>query len=172
MSGAFEEHHRGSTWWRCARWLTAVGFFIFAANGVAHSFTETQAESGARIYQHQCGRCHKPNGEGKDDSYRGLRAPELIGGTALPCKPRALQKLRMSDFRTVKDVYEFVSATMPADQPASLSAEEYWNVLAFILQRNGTTADNKRLTATTSREITLRSECAPGSAAVAHEAQL
>ena len=170
MSGTFGEDHHRSGWW-CTRWLTAVGFFIIAANGVAHSFTESQADSGARIYQHQCARCHGPNGEGKDDSYKGLRAPELIGGTALPCTPRTFQKIRTSDFRTVKDVYEFVSATMPADQPASLSAEEYWNVLAFILQRNGTTADATRLTDTASRQITLHSQCVPASAAVGHEAQ-
>ncbi len=168
MSGTSVQDHHHWTWRRCTDWLTTVGFLVIAANGVAYSFTDTQADSGARIYQHQCARCHGPNGEGKDDSYKGLRAPELISATALPCKPRTFQKIRTGDFRTVKDVYEFASATMPADQPASLSAEEYWNVLAFILQRNGTTADGKRLNEATSRQITLHSECAPAAAVVAH----
>lgn len=167
MSGTSVEGHL-----RCRRrrtcLLTAVGFLVIAANGVAYPFTVTQADSGARVYQHQCARCHGPNGEGKDDSYRGLRSPELIGATALPCNPRAFQKIRTSDFRTVKDVYEFVSATMPADQPASLSAEEYWNVVAFILQRNGRAADDQRLNDGVSRQITLHSDCLPAAAAVTH----
>lgn len=171
MSGTVVAGNRRCRWRRRARGLTAVGAFVIAAQGVAYSFTETQANSGALIYQHQCARCHGANGEGKDDSYRGLRAPELIGTTALPCNPRTFEKIRTSDFRTVMDVYEFVSAIMPADQPASLPAEDYWNVLAFILERNGTAADNTRLNETASRQIALHSECVPTSAALAHEPQ-
>ena len=166
MNRTFVVDHHRCRLWRCVC-LTA-GILVFAANGIAYSFTGIQADSGAHVYQHQCARCHGPNAEGKDDSYRGLRSPELIGATALPCKPRAFQKIRTGNFRTAKDVYEFVSATMPADQPASLSAEEYWNVVAFILQRNGTAANDQRLNDASSRQITLHSECAPAAAAAAH----
>ncbi|MFN8627858.1 MAG: cytochrome c [Candidatus Binatia bacterium] len=169
MSATCGKGHRRSGWWAVPGWLTAVGLCIVVASGVAQAFTQSQADSGEHIFEHQCARCHGPKGEGKDDSYRGLRAPELIGPTALPCKPRAFQKLRTNDFRTLKDVYEFSSTTMPADQPASLSAEEYWNVLAFIRERNGATANNQRLTDTTSRQITLHADCA--ATAAAHGAQ-
>jgi hypothetical protein len=51
-------------------------------------------------------------------------------------------------------VYEFISAAMPADQPASLEAEQYWNVLAFVLQSNGTPVDGTQLNDTSSEQIT------------------
>ncbi len=135
---------------------------VAATGGLAFAFTLTQAQSGKRIYAQQCARCHGPNGEGKDDSYRGLRAPELIGPTALPCMPRPFQKIRQHAFRTVKDVYEFVSATMPADQPASLEAEQYWNVIAYVLQANGKTPDDSRISAASSAQIVLHADCAAG----------
>ena len=52
-------------------------------------------------------------------------------------------------------MYEFISAAMPAEQPASLEAEQYWNVLAFVLQSNGAPVDGKRLNDTSSEQITL-----------------
>jgi len=56
-------------------------------------------------------------------------------------------------------VYEFISAAMPAEQPASLEAEQYWNVLAFVLQSNGAPVDGKRLNDTSSEQITLHTDC-------------
>ncbi len=132
---------------------------LLTVSAALYGFTELQAQSGARIFTRQCARCHGDNGEGKDNSYRGLRAPALIGPTALPCKPRPFQKLRAHDFRTVKDVYDFVSATMPADQPASLAAEQYWDVLAYVLQRNHAAADQTRLDGRSSRGVTLHADC-------------
>ncbi|HVO24044.1 MAG TPA: c-type cytochrome [Candidatus Margulisiibacteriota bacterium] len=147
--------------WR-VRYLTAVPFLVAAASGVAYSFTQPQADSGARIYKHQCARCHGDSGEGKDDSFKGLRAPELIGATALPCLPRPFQKIRQHAFRTVKDIYDFVSATMPADQPASLEAEQYWDVIAYVLQANGKPPDNIRISAASSAQIVLHADCTAG----------
>ncbi len=140
---------------------------LLTASAAGYGFTELQAQSGARIFTRQCARCHGDNGEGKDNSYRGLRAPELIGPTALPCKPRPFQKLRTHDFRTLKDVYDFASATMPADEPASLSAEEYWDVLAYVLQRNHAAPDQTRLDGRSSTEVTLHADCGAAIAPVA-----
>ena len=143
---------------------TAVGRFATAAIlagalvavvDSSSAFTLAQAQDGARVYARQCARCHGPKGEGKDAAFNGLRAPEVIGAGALPLKPRPSQQLRKTEFRTAKDVYEFVSATMPADQPAILSAEEYWGVIAFILEKNGTVSDEKPLTDASSALITL-----------------
>ncbi len=144
-----------------------VCFVLLTVSAAGYGFTESQAQSGARIFARQCARCHGDNGEGKDNSYRGLRAAELIGATALPCKPRPFQKLRAHDFRTVKDVYDFVSATMPADEPASLSADEYWDVLAYVLQRNHAAADETRLDGRSSPGVTLHADCGSPIAPVA-----
>jgi cytochrome c len=151
--------------------FSLVGVALFASQTRAYAFTEVQARTGTRIYAQQCARCHGTYLEGKDNAYRGLRAPTLLGSSALPCQPRAYQKLRQQPFRTLRDVYAFVSATMPAEQPASLSAGEYWDVLAFILQANGIAADGTRLDEAAGRQFTLHNECSPATAAVARQGQ-
>ncbi|HLK10949.1 MAG TPA: cytochrome c [Candidatus Binatia bacterium] len=121
----------------------------------AWGFTAAQVQAGARTYQRQCARCHGPDGQGKDAAFKGLRAPELIGAGALPVEPRAYQRLRRQKFRTAKDVYDFVSATMPADQPAILSGDEYLGVVAYLLARNGTAPDGTPLTVASSAATAL-----------------
>jgi len=127
--------------------------------GTAHAFTQDQAHAGARTFKRQCARCHGVDGSGKDNQYKGLRAPELIGAGALPCQPRPFQKIRKDNFRTPKDIYDYVSAAMPADQPAILDADEYWDVVAYLLQANGRVADAMLLDATSAAQIVLHPDC-------------
>jgi cytochrome c len=136
-----------------------------------HAFTAQQVQSGARTYRRQCARCHGTNGEGKDNAFKGLRAPELIGPKALPCSPRPFQKLRTHAFRTVRDVYAFVSALMPADQPAILDADEYWDVIAYLLQANGRTADDTRLDAASGAQVVLHPDCSSANSPIPEQAQ-
>jgi mono/diheme cytochrome c family protein len=131
-----------------ASWLAAFG-----QSGAAFAFTDAQAKAGAETFQLQCARCHGPNGEGLDNIYHGLRAPELIGPNAFPVDPRAYQKLRHFDFHNVRDIYEFASASMPADQPASLSGDVYWDVISYLLEANGISSDGKPLDESTAAEI-------------------
>jgi hypothetical protein len=84
-----------------------------------------------------------------------MTAPPLIGPAALPLDPRSYQKMRHFQFRNVRDVYEFASAVMPADQPASLSAEDYWNAIAFLLSANGVPVNGKLLTENDAAEMSL-----------------
>ncbi len=147
-----------------ARVVVTASVILFATTNNVWAFTDNQARGGENIYKHQCARCHGDHGEGKDDSFKGLRAPELIGPSALPCKPRLFQKIRQHDFGTVKDVYDYVSATMPADQPASLESAQYWNVLAYTLHSNGKTADGVRLDAASSAQMLLHPDCPPTAA--------
>ena len=60
----------------------------------------------------------------------------------------------------MKDVYDFASANMPADQPGSLEPEQYWNVLAFLLQADGQAPNTTRLDDATGAQVALPKECA------------
>ena len=44
---------------------------------------------------------------------------------------------------------------MPADQPASLSGEAYWDVIAYLLQANGIRSDGKPLNESTAAETPI-----------------
>jgi cytochrome c len=155
-------HQASSGWTRRITWHRGIvlGAVLTAAAVPAHAFTAAQVQAGTRTYKRQCARCHGVNGEGKDNAFKGLRAPELIGPGALPCQPRAFQKLRTHPFRTAQDVYAFVSSAMPADQPAILDEGEYWDVIAYLLQARGSAADGTPLDATSSAHVVLHADCA------------
>jgi cytochrome c len=118
-------------------------------------FTQEQVAKGAETFRLQCARCHGPDGQGIADIYKGLTAPPLIGPGSLPEQPRAYQRVRHYDFQNIRDVYEFASSVMPLDQPASLYPEDYWNVLAYILDGNGMQSDNTPLNAESAAKISI-----------------
>jgi polar amino acid transport system substrate-binding protein len=128
---------------------------LLALVGSAQAFTAEQADKGREVFRLQCARCHGPDGQGISNIYKGMTAPPLVGPAALPLNPRAYQKMRHFQFRTVRDVYEFASAVMPADQPASLSAEDYWNAIAYMLSANGVPVDGKLLTEDDAADLSL-----------------
>jgi mono/diheme cytochrome c family protein len=135
--------------------LVALATTVFCP--VAAAYTREQLDNGAWVYRRQCARCHGGDGQGKDDAWKGLRAPELIGAGALPVDPRPYQQIRRRRFHTAQDVYWFTSASMPADQPASLEPEEYWDVIAYLLRSNGIAPDGKPLSDETAAQVALPS---------------
>jgi polar amino acid transport system substrate-binding protein len=132
----------------------AIGLMLNAA-APARAFTAEQVDKGREVFRLQCARCHGPDGQGISNIYRGMTAPPLIGPTALPLNPRSYQKMRHFQFRTVRDVYEFASAVMPADQPASLSAEDYWDAIAYLLNANGMAVNGQLLNENVAADMAL-----------------
>jgi cytochrome c len=128
---------------------------LLALAAPAGAFTRAQAAHGAWLFRRQCARCHGPDGQGKADAWKGLTAPELVGPTALPEAPRPYQQIRRQRFETAADVFDFVSAAMPADQPASLEPDEYWDAIASLLERNGGVPDGVPLDASSAPRVAL-----------------
>jgi len=93
-----------------------------------------QLERGKQLFADKCSECHGDAGQGTDDG------PALVGTTALPKQPRAGAK-RTAVFRTAADVFVFASRNMPADDRASLTADEYLAICAFALAANGVTLE-------------------------------
>ena len=88
----------------------AAGQETVLADGV---YTDRQAGRGERVYRSTCESCHAPNLEGSEEG------PTLIGDEIL-----AELMILMVD-------------TMPEENPGGLSEEEYTDVLAYLLERNG-----------------------------------
>ena len=97
-----------------------------------------QVELGGMLFGEHCASCHGDAGQGTQ------AAPALVGldQGALPLEPRTGAK-RTGRFETVADVASFVVENMPAGAPGSLSAEEYWAILAFDLSANGIDLEQK-----------------------------
>ncbi|MGH7906440.1 MAG: c-type cytochrome [Candidatus Binataceae bacterium] len=128
---------------------------VFAEAEAAHAFTRQQVDKGQKVYLLQCARCHGPEGQGIKDVYKNLTAPSLIGPDALPLNPRPYQRIRHFQFRNVRDVYEFTSSIMPLDQPASLDPEDYWDVIAYLLDAGGLKTNGATLNGGTAGNISL-----------------
>ena len=100
-----------------------------------------QVALGQKVYGAQCAGCHGASGEGSKD------APAVVGldKGALPLAPAPTAKYRKTEFKTVADIAEFVVKSMPPKAPGSLTAEEYWAILAFDLKANGIDLGDKKL---------------------------
>ena len=111
-----------------------------APSAAPANFAE-QVALGQKLYGANCAGCHGNSGEGTKD------APAVVGldKGALPLSPPATAQYRKTEFKTVADIAEFVVKTMPPKAPGSLSAEEYFAILAFDLKANGIDLGDKKL---------------------------
>ncbi|MEO5816180.1 MAG: c-type cytochrome [Gemmatimonadaceae bacterium] len=119
-------------------------------SGVGLPAGQGTATTGAVLYAQKCAACHGPKGEGID------RNPKLVGkeppaGTAFA-----------ADFKQPKTIgnywpyattlYDYIHRTMPLTSPNSLTPDEVYGLVAFLLTENGiippgTTVDAKSLSA-------------------------
>lgn len=130
--------------WR-AGWL-AVAACVIGCGGAqagagAPSGGGDQVAIGAKLYAAKCADCHGAGGQGSPG------APALVGKGALPLDPPPGSKFRKAQFRTAKDVFEFVKATMPPKAPGSLSDDEVAAIIAFDLKANGVAMEGKTVDA-------------------------
>ncbi|HKO47426.1 MAG TPA: c-type cytochrome [Polyangiaceae bacterium] len=112
------------------------------------NFSE-QVTLGADVYAARCSSCHGQDGEGTGN------APALVGPAALPLDPPSGAKQRKSQFVTAADVAAFVTEYMPGDAPGSLSARDYFAVLAFDLKANGIDLGDQKLDAAVAASLTI-----------------
>lgn len=117
---------------------------------------QSEAPKGAASFQQNCAGCHGDRGQSVG------RAPRVLGEGALPELPQEsnpntdpaagdpeLIRLRAQTrpqgapsrdpFRTAEDLYRYVSKymPMPPDKAGTLTAEEYWAIVNFMLLAHG-----------------------------------
>jgi polar amino acid transport system substrate-binding protein len=139
---------------RIAQAAGVIAMVLFTCS-IVMAFTAEQVDRGREVFRLQCARCHGPDGQGITNIYRGMTAPPLIAPSAFPLNPRPYQKMRHFQFRTVRDIYEFASAVMPADQPASLSEDDYWDAIAYLLNANGVAVNGQLLNEDAAADMSL-----------------
>lgn len=110
-----------------------------AADTAPPPFTADQAARGARVYASTCARCHA--------------VTQWQGGTFAA----GWQGRRLSDF------FDLVSATMPQDDPGSLTQQQYVDVTAYVLQLGGFASGTVALSPDTAtlRHVRLAIHTAP-----------
>jgi mono/diheme cytochrome c family protein len=83
-------------------------------------FTEAQVKKGSEVYQQQCASCH-------DALLTGSGTAPALAGTDFSANWKD---------ETVGSLFERIRATMPADNPGSLSRTQAAEMVAFILNFN------------------------------------
>ena len=92
-------------------------------------YTADQAKRGQAVYGDACAKCHL------DDLSGGATSPPLVGNDLLGgWKGKSLGAL-----------FDEVRMTMPFDSPGSLTAAQYADVVAYLLQSNKYPAGEKEL---------------------------
>jgi len=122
--------------------LLAAALWTTLADPPARAYTPEQVAAGEQVYRNSCGACHGTRGEGAGPD--APEAPAVIG-------PRAL-----TGFRDGQDLYDYLADSMPQDNPGSLPAEDYWNVLAWLLAQNGLSGPGPSLGPATASGVSLR----------------
>jgi mono/diheme cytochrome c family protein len=95
------------------------------------SFTAVQQAAGSKQFETTCSPCHGVNLEGG-------------AGPALTGPP--FKTLSAKVGADVSDIFTYLSTNMPLNAPASLTHDQYVNILAFILSKNGYKPGGKPLT--------------------------
>jgi mono/diheme cytochrome c family protein len=100
--------------------LALGGAYAFAQNGVG-PFTQAQVTAGRADYLANCAGCHGPALAGAGD------APALTGATFNGAWANG----------TTRELWQFISTSMPYGNAGNLSDATYTNVVSYILAVNG-----------------------------------
>lgn len=165
-----------------AGWVTVASSLVLACASGPRGATEAnlaKAQSGVpngfESFEQNCASCHGKRGESLG------RAPRVMGAGALPeyppehnvnADPAAgdpeLLRLRAQTrpagapwrdpFRTAQDLYRYVSTSMPlpADKVGSLTSEQYWAIINFMLLAHGAQVPPEGVTQANANSVRLR----------------
>jgi len=98
-------------------------------------FSEAQATRGEAVYEGACGLCHGRRLNGAPDDPDMRSTPPLA---------RA-RFLRIWEGRSLATLFEYTRATMPENNPSSLTEQEYVDVIAYMLTVGGMPAGEEDL---------------------------
>ena len=96
----------------------------------AFSFTAEQADAGRAVFEQTCATCHGANLRQLPNALLG--GPEFVA--------------RWGN-RGTNELIAETRSTMPPDNPGGLGAEAYTNIVAYLLQANGSPASEAPITA-------------------------
>ena len=87
-----------------------------------HVYTDEQAARGERVYERYCTSCH---------------GGRLQGNPAAPLAGEAFLSRWADGQHTLDDLLYIIRTLMPYNAPASLTRQQYADVLAYVLKANG-----------------------------------
>jgi mono/diheme cytochrome c family protein len=133
-----------------AAWNTDIG-----PEGLELPAGRGSALQGATIYSAQCAACHGAQGQGFEPLY-----PALIGRPAevesfdFSSNPKSARTIG-NYWSHATTLYDYIRRAMPLYTPGSLSADETYAVVAYLLAANKVIADTAVLDAAALRAVVM-----------------
>jgi mono/diheme cytochrome c family protein len=177
MQGGFVMRFKNRRW---GVMLVVAGLFVIglclAQALIASAYTEKQADLGASTFAFYCSTCHGDRGQGLTDAWRATWAPgdqncwtpkchgprHPPGGFVIPRDvPAVIGPGTLPGEETALDLYNFIKAEMPYQDPSLLTETERWALTAFLVREHGVSADGIALDANTAAAIRLKLAEAP-----------
>lgn len=113
------------------------------------------ARDGARIFAQQCAACHGAEGQGMEPVYPLLISRDPRGETfdfaSDPKIPRSIGNY----WSHATTLYDYIRRAMPLFTPGSLSADETYAVVAYLLAANAVIPDTATLDAAALRAVQM-----------------
>lgn len=103
-------------------------------------YADAQAKRGAQVYNSECSYCHKDDLTGGFFDGGNGQAPALAGARAFGSSFGE----RWND-TTVGEMVATIASGMPQQKPASLTLQQYVDVVSYLFSRNGVPAGNAEL---------------------------
>lgn len=103
------------------------------------------ASAGRAVYADHCASCHGAEGEG---TPRGARLVGRIANDAFPFGAESSgdePKTIGSYWPYATTIYDYTNRAMPFDRPGSLSADEVYAVVAWMLWKNRIISEDQRM---------------------------
>lgn len=137
-------------------------------------YPPTQADDGAQLFWLHCQPCHGDQGQGLTDEWRAQYPPEdqdcwqsgchgkqpYENGFTVPTAiPAVIGQDSLGRFETMGQVFDFMRAAMPFQDPGHLSEEEYLALTAFLARAHGVW-DGRPLDTNNVYQVRLRSATA------------
>lgn len=112
----------------------------------------TPADEGARVYTLYCMACHGDRGQGLTEEFRNAWGLEEANCWQSKCHaanhppdgftfpkyaPPLIGENTLLRFRTVLELYDYVSVNMPYHAPGALAPEQNWALTAFLGREHG-----------------------------------
>ncbi len=112
----------------------------------------TQVDEGRVLYYYHCMPCHGDRGQGLTDEWRqvwvedhqncwgrGCHTGREMAAFPIPrfVPPVTGSSWTLSRFQTADELFAFLRETQPPQRPGALLSEEYWALVAFLLDENG-----------------------------------
>lgn len=107
------------------------------------------AAQGASVFAAKCAACHGPGGQGTPIAMAlvGRNPGDAFDFATAQDKERTKTVGNYWPYATT--LYDYIHRAMPFDKPGTLSPDEVYSLVAFILSKNGIIRDDARIDAKT-----------------------